>query len=158
MTFAVRGVIEGFYDRLWSWPVRERFARQIAEMGFNVYAYAPKEDRLQNAGWRTPYPDGQRRKLSAFAALCRESGMEPWLGLRPVGISYADESDLELVIAKLRDYVQLGAGRLVLLADDIPAELESSSAGRFTDLAAAHAWLIDRVRAAVAHPGCADIR
>ena len=149
MSFTIRGVIEGFYDRLWTWPERERVLRRTAEMGFNVYAYAPKEDRLQNAGWRTPYPDEQRRRLADFARLCRDLGVEPWMALRPVGISYADESDVGLVIAKLRDYVELGAQRLVLLADDIPSQLEPPVAGIFTGLANAHAWLIAELRQAI---------
>jgi hyaluronoglucosaminidase len=142
VSFAVRGIIEGFYNRLWPWPVRERFAEAVARMGFTVYAYAPKEDRFQNAGWRTPYPDIERRRLADFAERCRRRGMEPWFGLRPVGISYADDRDAALALDKLRDYRELGAARLILLADDIPLDIEPRLAGRFADLAEAHAWLI----------------
>lgn len=149
MSFAVRGVIEGFYDRLWTWPERERFASEMAALGFTQYVYAPKEDRLQNAGWRAPYPDEERRRLGGFAEACRRGGMEPWLGLRPVGIGYVDDADADLVIAKLRDYVELGAAGVLLLADDIPASLDAASADRFTDLADAHGWLVDRVAGAL---------
>ena len=149
MRFAIHGLIEGFYERLWPWPVRARFVDAIAGLGFGVYVYAPKEDRLQNAGWRTPYPDSQRRQLAALAERCGGHGMELWLGLRPVGISYADEFDTRIVVEKLRDYVELGARRLVLLADDIPSEIDARMAGRFSNLADAHVWLIERIRAAI---------
>lgn len=145
MSFAVRGVIEGFYDRLWTWDERERLAREVGALGFTHYVWAPKEDRLQNAGWRTPYPDDERRRLAAFAQGRRQDGMSPWFGLRPVGLSYADDADAERVVAKLRDYVELGAAGILLLADDIPASLDAAAAGRFTDLADAHAWLVGRV-------------
>ena len=145
MSFAVRGIIEGFYDRLWTWPERERVAAEAASMGFTTYVYAPKEDRLQNAGWRSSYPDADRRRLTAFAERCRRDGMEAWFGLRPVGISYADDADAGLVVDRLRDYVALGADGLLLLADDIPASLDAAAAGRFEDLADAHAWLVGRV-------------
>jgi hyaluronoglucosaminidase len=142
MSVAVRGAIEGFYDRLWTWEERERVATELASLGFTHYVWAPKEDRLQNAGWRTPYPDAQRRRMAAFAERCRRAGMEPWFGLRPVGIGYADDGDAELAVAKLRDSVELGAAGLLLLADDIPATLDPVSTGRFSDLADAHAWLV----------------
>lgn len=145
MSFAIRGVIESFYDRLWSWEERGRFAAAVAAMGFNVYAWAPKEDRLQNAGWRTPYPSEERHRITAFAEVCRRDGMTPWFGLRPVGISYADDDDGDRVVRKLLDHLELGAGGLVLLADDIPASLDAAAGRRFADLAEAHAWLIDRV-------------
>ena len=71
--------------------------------------------------------------------------MEPWFGLRPVGIGYVDDADADLVVAKLRDYLDLGAAGLLLLADDIPAALDAATAGRFTELADAHVWLVNRV-------------
>jgi hyaluronoglucosaminidase len=145
MSFAVRGVIEGFYDRLWTWDERGRFAGEMAALAFNQYVYAPKEDRLQNAGWRTLYPDNERRHLAAFAEQCRRDGLEPWFGLRPVGIGYVDDADAELVVAKMRDYLDLGAAGLLLLADDIPVALDAATAGRFTELADAHAWLVNLV-------------
>ena len=145
MSFAVRGIIEGFYDRLWTWDERGRFAAAMAALGFTQYVYAPKEDPLQNAHWRTPYPDGARRRLAAFAETCRRDGMDPWFGLRPVGMGYVDGVDAGLVVAKLRDYLELGASGVLLLADDIPAALDAASAGRFTELADAHAWLVNLV-------------
>lgn len=145
MSFAVRGVIEGFYDRLWTWDERGRFAGEMAALGFNQYVYAPKEDRLQNAAWRTPYPDEERRHLADFAERCRRDGLEPWFGLRPVGIGYVDDADADIVIAKLRDYLELGAAGVLLLADDIPAALDAATAGRFTELADAHSWLVSLV-------------
>jgi hyaluronoglucosaminidase len=144
-TFGVRGIIEGFYGRLWTWEQRARVVDVAVEAGFTTYAYAPKEDRLQNAEWRTPYPADTLASLAALRSRCETGGMELWIGLRPVGISYADEADLLRVVERLRRYLDLGAGRLVLLADDIPATLEARSGGRFSRLVDAHLWLIDEV-------------
>jgi hyaluronoglucosaminidase len=145
MTFGVRGIIEGFYGRLWTWEERARVVDVAAQAGFTTYAYAPKEDRLQNAEWRTPYPADTLASLAALRSRCETGGMELWIGLRPVGISYADEADLLRVVERLRRYLDLGAGRLVLLADDIPSTLEARSGGRFTRLVDAHLWLLDEV-------------
>ncbi|HEX7197120.1 MAG TPA: beta-N-acetylglucosaminidase domain-containing protein [Candidatus Limnocylindria bacterium] len=143
MSFAIRGLLEGFYDRLWTWAERERVADHAAELGFDTYVYAPKEDRLQNAGWRQPYPPDQVERLTAFAERCRGLGLAPWFGMRPVGFSYADAADAGRLADKLSAAVEMGAERILLLADDIPPTLEEGTAGRFARLEDAHAWLVE---------------
>lgn len=143
MSFAVRGLIEGFYDRIWTWEERRRVAAFVGERGFDTYVYAPKTDRLQNREWRTPYRAEHRAALRAFGEHCRDSGLTFWIGLRPVGISYVDPQDADVLVAKLRDHLDLGADRLVILADDIPFELDQASTARFARLAEAHAWLVE---------------
>ena len=143
VTFGIKGLIEGFYDRIWSWEERRRVATFAGRHGFDTYVYAPKSDRYQNSDWRTPYPDDQRRELRAFGEHCRALGMAFWIGLRPLGISYVDPADAALVVDKLSDYLSLGADRLMLLADDIPLRLDERGASRFDGLADAHAWLVD---------------
>lgn len=145
MRFGVRGIIEGFYGRLWTWDERARVVEVAGEAGFTAYAYAPKEDRLQNAGWRRPYPPEAMERLADLRGRCERAGMAMWIGLRPVGISYADPSDVLRLVEKLRAYLDIGSERLVLLADDIPASLDATTRGRFTRLVDAHLWLIDEV-------------
>ncbi len=141
----IRGVIEGFYGRLWTPEERHRVVDLLGESGFTTYAYAPKEDRRQNAGWRDGYSPEARSELRALAARCASVGLELWIGIRPVGISYADGADAERVARTVVAHRELGAARVVLLADDIPAKLEGGAAGRFRTLAEAHAWLVDTV-------------
>jgi hyaluronoglucosaminidase len=143
VTFGIKGLIEGFYDRTWTWEERLRVADFVGRRGFDTYVYAPKTDRNQNTDWRTPYSEDQRRELRAFGERCRALGMAFWIGLRPLGISYADAVDARLVVDKLRDYRALGADRVMLLADDIPLKLDARGATRFGSLADAHAWLVD---------------
>ena len=141
----IRGVIEGFYGRLWTRAERLGVVDLLGEAGFTTYACAPKEDRRQNAGWRDGYPAEGRRELRELAERCASAGLELWMGIRPVGISYADEADAERLARTLVAHRELAAARVVLLADDIPASLEASAAGRFRTLAEAHAWLVDTV-------------
>ena len=108
----------------------------------NVYAYAPKEDPFQNAEWRQPYPRTTADELERLADAGRRDGCGLWIGLRPLGISYADESDARRVVEKLASNLELGAARVILLADDISSELEAMKAGPFAALADAHAWLV----------------
>lgn len=142
MSFAIKGLIEGFYDRTWTWDERRRVATFVGEHGFDTYIHAPKSDGFQNSRWRLPHPEQERRELRAFGKHCRSLGMAFWIGLRPLGISYVDSADASLVVDKLRDYLDLGADRVLLLADDIPLELDDSGLSRFTSLADAHAWLV----------------
>ena len=143
MSFGIKGLIEGFYDRTWTWEERRRVAAFVASRGFDTYIYAPKSDRNQNTDWRTAYSEDQRRELRAFGEYCHALGMAFWIGLRPLSISYADPADATLVVDKLHDYRALGADRVMLLADDIPLQLDESGARRFDSLADAHAWLVD---------------
>ncbi|HET8777196.1 MAG TPA: beta-N-acetylglucosaminidase domain-containing protein [Candidatus Limnocylindria bacterium] len=143
MTFAIKGLIEGFYDRTWTWDERRRVASFVGERGFDTYVYAPKSDPFQNSRWRLPYPQEERMALRAFGDLCRSLSMAFWIGLRPLRISYTDPADAALVIDKLRDYLELGADRILLLADDIPLDLDADGAARFDSLADAHAWLVN---------------
>ncbi len=145
MTFAIRGVVEGFYGRLWSWEERRRVVEAIGRAGFDTYAYAPKEDRLQNGAWRMPYPAGECPRQRKLASLCETYGMQLWAGMRPLGFSYADGEDLALLVAKLREALDIGAHRLLLLADDIPPVVDDGAAGRFASLADAHVWLVTEV-------------
>lgn len=142
MSVAVRGVIEGFYGRLWQPEERRRVHEAMRDAGMTVYAYAPKEDPIQNGEWRRPYPADTRRELERLALSGEEGGCELWIGLRPLGISYAEETDARRVAEKLSSYLELGARRVVLLCDDISSELEAMKAGPFDALADAHAWLV----------------
>jgi hyaluronoglucosaminidase len=142
VSFGVSGLIEGFYDRLWTAEERNRVAEFIAEHGFDTYVYAPKNDRLQNGRWREPYREPALAELAAFGDRCRAMRMALWVGLRPINISYADDADATRVVDKLRRYRELGADRLLLLTDDIPAALDAHAGDRFASLADAHAWLL----------------
>lgn len=145
MSFAIRGIIEGFYRRLWTWDERWRVVEMAGASAFTTYVYAPKEDRYQNGDWRTPYPADLVGRLADLATRTRELGMSPWFGLRPVGISYADDADVLHMVEKLRVYREMGAERLVLLADDIPSQLDAAAGGRFHRLVDAHVWLVEEV-------------
>lgn len=152
VSFAIRGIIEGFYRRLWTWEERRRVVQIAGESGFTTYVYAPKEDPYQNGDWRTPYPADLAARLVDLAARTSEMGMAPWFGLRPVGISYADDADVLRVVEKLRAYREIGAERLVLLADDIPSQLDAAAGGRFHRLVDAHVWLVEEVLARLELP------
>lgn len=114
MSFAVRGVIEGFYDRLWTSPERERFASEMGALGFTHYVYAPKEDRSRTPGGgaRIPTrrdaasppsrrPAGAYVERSATASRCGVMARR-WTG-RPTRASITNER----LAADLRRFVEM---------------------------------------------------
>ena len=145
MSAWVRGIVEGFYDRLWTWEERARVVEFAAESGFDAYVYAPKTDPRQNGEWRTPYSATDRQQLARLARRCSGLGVSFGVGLRPVRISYSDPEDATLLLDKVRAYRELGADRIMILADDIPFELDERGASRFASLAEAQAWLVEVV-------------
>jgi hyaluronoglucosaminidase len=111
------GIVEGFYGRTWSWARRERMARFGAAHGFRFYLYAPKNDPLHRSRWRAPYLPGEVARFAAFGRLCRRLGIELCVGLSPLGP--AVPGDEELVVAKLRRFLEVGLTSLCVLLDDM---------------------------------------
>ena len=57
----MRGIIEGFYGRPWTWEERRHVGGVLAAAGMDTYVYAPKDDPLHRERWREPYPDAELR-------------------------------------------------------------------------------------------------
>jgi hyaluronoglucosaminidase len=149
VTFAIRGVLEGFYDRLWTWEERARVAAFAARHEYTAFVHAPKEERGRNAGWRTGPSPADLAELGELAERCHRDAIELWAGIRPLGFDEADPADLDRVVARARDDLGLGVDRILLLADDLP-DGELGPDGPSERLGESHARLvlgvIDRLR------------
>lgn len=149
--FIHRGVIEGFYgppyapaDRLW-------LIERIAAWGMNRYVYAPKDDPLHRAQWRTPYGT---EALADFAALInagRAAGVEVGFAVSPgLTITYSSAEDASALQAKFRVFHDLGARFFCLALDDVPSRfLQAADEAAFASLGDAHAALAHKVAEAV---------
>ncbi len=73
--FPVRGVVEGFYGAFYTFPERNDLIRFIAQHGFNLYIYRPKNDRQHRNRWREPYPTRIMDQFAETAATAREFGI-----------------------------------------------------------------------------------
>ncbi|MEM8563363.1 MAG: beta-N-acetylglucosaminidase domain-containing protein, partial [Pseudomonadota bacterium] len=51
-TDQLRGVVEGFYGRPWSFQTRTDYAQFIADLGLNTYLYCPKSDPYLRKQWQ----------------------------------------------------------------------------------------------------------
>jgi hyaluronoglucosaminidase len=147
--FRVRGVIEGFYGRPWSWEERERLVPFLAEHGLNAYAYAPKNDPLHRDRWREPYLPEDWDRFSHLAGRCAAAGVDFVFGVSPLGFRFTRD-DRALLVAKLEAADAAGIRSFCLLVDDMP---QRGSGGEFGTPAAADVALVGEVHQALGRLG-----
>lgn len=138
MTWAIRGLIEGFYGRPWSWEERLAVMRWCHERGMTHYLYAPKDDPLHRDRWREPYP---REELDGFERLVASDTLAVGFGISPgLTMDYEDADDRRALAAKVEQLLAVGVTLVCLALDDIPPR---------PGLGEAHArlttWLFDRL-------------
>jgi hypothetical protein len=118
MGFAVRGIIEGFYGRPWSWGERVEVMQWCHARGMTHYVYAPKDDPLHRERWSEPYGADD---LAGFARLRDEGGLAVGFALSPgLSITYDDPDDRAALATKVDQVVDLGISLICLALDDIP--------------------------------------
>lgn len=137
---ALRGVVEGFYGREWSWASRQSYAAFLSASGLNAYLYCPKGDPFLRKRWREPWPAQTNRSLVELAAAFRGLGLSWGVGLSPYAL-YADydagaRQALRQRVSQLDD---LGGNILAVLFDDMP--------GDCADLAARQVEIVGDIRA-----------
>lgn len=118
MPEAVRGLIEGFYGRPWSWDERLLVMRHCAARGMTDYVYAPKSDPLHRDRWRDPYGGDD---LDGFARLVAEGGMRVGFAVSPgLSIDARSADDRAALAAKVDQVVGAGVDLVCLALDDLP--------------------------------------
>jgi hyaluronoglucosaminidase len=118
MVWRIRGIIEGFYGRPWSWDERIELMRFCAERGMTHYVYAPKDDPKHRDRWRDPYDD---HELEGFRRLLAEGGLGVGFAISPgLSIDYWSDDDRRVLASKVDSVVDLGVNLVCLALDDIP--------------------------------------
>jgi hypothetical protein len=117
-TVILRGVLEGFYGRPWTWDERIAVSQLCAARGMTHYVYAPKDDPKQRHEWRVPYTEDE---LAQFRRIATEGGLTLGCAVSPgLSIDYGSAHDRALLMAKIESLVDAGAGLIALQFDDIP--------------------------------------
>jgi hyaluronoglucosaminidase len=120
-SFAVRGVVEGFYGTPWTHDARLDVITFLAERGANAYVYAPKDDALHRAEWRTPYDRAALERFRGLAATGSTHGVRFGFAISPgLDIEYDSEADRAMLLRKLQPLRDAGVSWFLLLLDDIP--------------------------------------
>ncbi len=131
----LRGVIEGFYGRTWSWPARRMMIDFLRQQRFNTYVYAPKADRYLRGDWRHLHDVAGFDELLALRTHCSAQSIRFGIGLSPSGLQEAYTAQHRAALErKFRQLNQLDSDVLCILFDDMP--------GAITDLAERQAAII----------------
>ncbi|MDF2628278.1 MAG: beta-N-acetylglucosaminidase [Symbiobacteriaceae bacterium] len=152
MPFAIRGVLEGFYGRPWSWPERERMLHFMSQHGFNLYMYAPKNDPIHRNRWREPYLPEEIIRFAHLVAVAKERGVEFAFGISPLQYHYRDPGDFATIWEKLMPLYKVGCRSFFILLDDMPDKFHhEDDQAQFDTIADAQVWLnntvLDKLRA-----------
>ncbi len=138
MAWAIRGLIEGFYGRPWSWDQRLEVMAWCHQRGMTHYLYAPKDDPLHRERWREPYP---AEELAGFERLVESRTLQVGFGISPgLSIDYHSADDRRALAGKVDQLLAVGVELVCLALDDIPPR-----PGLGDDHAALTTWLCEHV-------------
>jgi hypothetical protein len=119
-----RGTVEGFYGEPWSHAARLAHLEFAAQIGFDTYVYAPKNDPYHRDRWREPYPPEEMSRFAELAALARRLGVRFVHTLAPaLSMRFADDAEHAALAAKAGQLFDAGVTSFGLLFDDVPPEL-----------------------------------
>ena len=77
------GYIEGFYGKLLTWSQRKSIIKNLSELNFNSYFYAPKEDIRHRFDWRKKYPKIWLRSFQNFCNYANSKNINIIIGISP---------------------------------------------------------------------------
>ena len=146
--FAVRGYIEGFYGKPWSFEERADMLRLMAFHGMNTYYYAPKNDPYHREQWDAMYPEKELAALKRLMDIAQRCCVSFVYCIAPgLGIKYSSDENYERLLKKLLLLYDAGARDFGLLLDDIPPELFHEEDRECFDGEAvnAHIYLVNRL-------------
>lgn len=143
MSFAVAGVLEGFYGPPWSWDDRAAIMARCVPAGLPWYVWAPKSDPLHRRRWREPFTESH---LDGFRRMLAVDGLHLGIAISPGHDLDEIETEADLLAAKLRPVIDLGATLVMIAFDDL--EPEMTSGARHASLICA---LVDRINMSTLH-------
>ena len=155
-SFALRGVVESIYGKSYSVAERQATLMFMNCLEQNLYIYGQKDsDPYAHFQWADPYPESEAVALRSAAQTARENlvsfvwAVSPgwWGGAEFIkdSICYSCDADFERLKSKTAAMRALGITRFSLLLDDLAVSLPwPADQAKFSSLAAAHAFLINR--------------
>ncbi len=149
--FPHRGVIEGYYGPPFSDAARRWLIEAVGRHGMNVFCYAPKNDPLQRAEWRTPYSHDAMTAFSSLVDFGERHGVRVGFCVSPgLSMRYSDATDVRLLTEKFRAFSAIGSRFLMLAFDDVPSRLlHDEDRRRFASLVEAQIEVARAVRDAL---------
>lgn len=153
-SFALRGIIEGFYGEPYAWEKRHDVIDFLYRHRMNAYFYAPKDDAYHRDLWREPYPQAWLDQIAALVRCARDKEIGFYYCLSPgKDFRFSAEEDYDLLLKKYEQVAALGVDRFAVLFDDICAELSPQDARQFSCAAQAHCHVANILNAKLRHTG-----
>lgn len=120
----LKGVIEGFYGRPWSFETRVAYSEFLPHLGMNTYLYCPKADSYLRKQWQKPWPQPIFDEMRELAKVYAHKELNFGVGLSPFSLyrNY-DLRHKGLLEAKITELNTLDAPLLAVLFDDMPGDL-----------------------------------
>ena len=127
ITFAnpvlLRGVVEGFYGKEWTFEERADLMNFCRLHNLNAYIYAPKDDPYHRDKWRKPYPSAQIDELKKLVEIANGNGVRFIFAISPgLDLNYsgkkADE-DLKFLLRKIDAVYNIGVRNFAIFFDDL---------------------------------------
>jgi hyaluronoglucosaminidase len=121
----LKGVIEGFYGRPWSFETRIAYSEFLPHLGMDTYIYCPKADPYLRKKWQEPWPEFMFDQMKVVAAAYARNNLHFGVGISPFSLcSNYDLRHKSVLEAKIGELNKLNAPLLAVLFDDMPGELE----------------------------------
>lgn len=145
--FPIRGVVEGFYGKPWSHEQRLRGLQNFGDFYMNTFFLAPKDIPWQRFNWRSAFDSTFLSSTKELIETGHRNAIEVVICVSPgLSVKYSDEADVDAVVNRYRQVMNLGAHHFGLLWDDIAWELShEEDIATYTSTAAAHADFTNRV-------------
>jgi hyaluronoglucosaminidase len=125
ISFARRGIVEGFFGPPWSMSHRAAAFEFGAKRGMNTYLYAPKDDPYHRERWREPYPEAEWKELLNLIGLGRRHHIDFVYGFHPgKGLYFTAQEPVDCLLIKAERFYEAGVRTFAVLFDDIPSRLE----------------------------------
>lgn len=143
------GIVEGFYGVFYTFPERLDLIHFAGSLGYQVYLYAPKNDRQQRARWWEPYPDRIMDQFAETIQAAKQAGVEFQYGISPgETIRYSAPEDFDRLTTKLQAFYAMGVrGFNLMLDDNEPGFRHPEDAQAYPGLPQAQAALGNRLLA-----------
>ncbi|ASA19732.1 protein O-GlcNAcase [Paenibacillus donghaensis] len=145
-SFAVRGIIEGFYGTPWSFDDRMDAVRYMADHRMNAFMYAPKDDPYHRELWREPYPDEIFAGIQELKQECDKQLVDFYYCISPGNdLEFRSADDFARLEEKLAAMIAIGVRHFALLMDDIDYVLKGDNKHFLERSGVAHAYVTNKV-------------
>ncbi|URJ47532.1 beta-N-acetylglucosaminidase domain-containing protein [Paenibacillus polymyxa] len=145
-SFPVRGIIEGFYGKPWSFADRLDAVRFMAAHRMNTFMYAPKDDPYHRELWREPYPEDTFAQIRELKEGCERYEIDFHYCISPGNdLSFGSDEDFLKLTEKLAAVIAIGVRHFSVLMDDIDYVLKGENRHLLGRSGHAHVFLTNKV-------------